>query len=563
MFLYNRIPCNRNFSKGRKYMIKIIPKPYELIEKEGFKQFDENSTIYISKELEGCAESFLFAFPLLKEHRTFKRTEDPEKADIRLVYNKLLPKEAYRIESNEKKLSVFSGSESGILYAAVSIKQTAFFEKEDIFGRVKIPCFEVFDKPRFRYRGVQLDESRHFFGAETVKRLLRLMAFYKLNVLHWHLTDDQGWRIEIKKYPLLTEIGSKRKDTGIHGWHSTDFEGKPYGGFYTQEQIKEIIAYAQKFNITIIPEIDMPAHFAAAMASYNWLGCREIPCEVHWFFGGAVPLKMHWRDWNRSACAGKESTYEFIFGVIDEVAELFPSKYFHIGGDEAPKDEWKKCPECQKRMKENGLSNVEDLQGYFNNRIASYLKEKGKTLIVWNEALAANNLDPSVVGQYWTPKNDKNVLRELKKGREMIISKHQAFYFDMPYCKYPLSNTYDFEPTDKIVPQECEKQILGMEGHLWTEWIADRDKLDMQLFPRALALAEDCWSKKNDKDSAAFYTKLNYHKRILKDLGVNYAEDEISMPKGLLHRRREISLWNMRDQYREVRKNRELKKEEN
>lgn len=541
-------------------MIKIIPKPYELIEKNGFKQIDENSTIYISKEFEVNAENFFFAFPFSKESSFFKKTDNPESADIRLVFNRILPNEAYRIECTEKALTVFSSTDAGILYAAVSLRQITFFGKEDLSGKIKIPCFEIFDKPRFRYRGVQLDESRHFFGGETVKRLLRLMAFYKLNVLHWHLTDDQGWRIEIKKYPLLTEIGSKRKDTGIHGWHSTDFEGKPYGGFYTQEQIKDIVAYAQKLNITIIPEIDMPAHFAAAMASYNWLGCRDIPCEVHWFFGGTVPFKMHWRDWNRSACTGKESTYEFIFNVIDEVAELFPAKYFHIGGDEAPKDEWKKCPECQKRMKENNLSNTEELQGYFNNRIAAHLKEKGKTLIVWNEALAAGNLDTSVIGQYWTPKTDKNVLRELKKGREMIISKHQAFYFDMCYCQYPLWNTYNFEPTEKIVPEECEKQILGMEGHLWSEWIADRDKLDMQLFPRALALSEDCWSKKNDKDKNLFSSNLKYHKRMLKALGVNYAEDEISMPKGLLHRKHEVHLWNMSDQYREVRKNRELKK---
>lgn len=543
------------------HMIKIIPKPYELIEKNGFKQIDEASTVYIAKEFESCAERFFFAFPFSKEKPFFKRTDDPEAADIRLLFNKLIPKEAYRIESDEKSLTVFSGSESGVVYAAVSLRQIIFFGKEDLNGKVKIPCFELFDKPRFRYRDVQLDESRHFFGEETVKRLLRLMAFYKLNVLHWHLTDDQGWRIEIKKYPLLTEIGSKRKDTNIHGWRSTDLEGKPYGGFYTQEQIKSIVAYAQKLNIMIVPEIDMPAHFAAAMASYNWLGCRDIPCEVHWFFGGRIPFQMHWRNWNRSACAGKESTYRFIFDVIDEVAELFPSKYFHIGGDEAPKDEWKKCPECQKRMKENGLSNTEELQGYFNNRIAAHLEKKGKTLIVWNEALAAGNLDPSVVGQYWTQKNDKNVLRELKKGREMIISKHQAFYFDMCYCMYPLSNTYNFEPTEKIVPEECEKQILGMEGHLWSEWIADRDKLDMQLFPRALALSENCWSNKRSKSKGEFYSKLDYHKRMLKSLGVNYAEDEISMPKGILHRRHEIDLWNRCDQYREVRKNRELKKE--
>lgn len=537
-------------------MIKIIPEPYHLEEKQGFFAITESSSLFISEKLEKTQDTLKELLPQIGNLSAAKSDE----ADVKILFDPALENECYKIECTKGGLLVFSGSESGVLYAAVTLRQILFFEKENLNGELKVPCFELFDKPRFAYRGVQLDESRHFFGEETVKRLLRLMALYKLNVLHWHLTDDQGWRIEIKKYPLLTEIGSKRKNTGIHGWHSTDFEGRPYGGYYTQHQIKEIVAYAARLGITVIPEIDMPAHFAAAMAAYNYLGCREIPCEVHWFFGGAVPLKMGWRDFNRSACAGKESTYEFIFGVIDEIAELFPAKYFHIGGDEAPKGEWKKCPHCKKRMEENGLKTVEELQGYFNNRVAAHLKEKGKTLIVWNEALSASNLDLSVVGQYWTPRNDKNVLRELKKGRKMIISKHQAFYFDMCYCQYPLSNTYDFEPTKKIVPPEREEQVLGMEGHLWSEWIADRDKLDMQLFPRALALSEDCWTQKEKKDSRAFSSKLGYHKKILASLGVNYAEDEISMPKGLLHRRHEVRLWYSCDQYREVRRNRELKK---
>lgn len=537
-------------------MINIVPKPFLLREREGFLELDEDSLFFVSGELKKSEEFLLNSFAFFKDEN---RAQKIGEAKVAVLFESSLGKEEYKINCSEKSLLIFASETAGVLYAFSSIKQAFFFELREQKGGVRLPCFELHDRPRFAYRGVQLDESRHFFGEETVKRLLRLMALYKLNVLHWHLSDDQGWRIEIKKYPLLTEIGSKRKDTGIHGWGSTDMEGKPYEGFYTQEQIKSIVAYAEKLNITIIPEIDMPAHFAAAMASYNWLGCREIPCEVHWFFGGRVPFSLGWKDWNRTACAGKESTYEFIFGVIDEVAELFPAKYFHIGGDEAPKTEWEKCPECQKRMKENGISNTEDLQGYFNNRVATHLKEKGKSLIVWNEALKANNLDLSVVGQYWTPKTDKNVLRELQKGRNMIISKHQAFYFDMCYCQYPLSNTYNFEPTAKIVPTEYEDQILGMEGHLWSEWIADREKLDMQLFPRALALSEDCWTQKNDKNAAEFFSKLTYQKRILSALGVNYAEDEISMPKGLLHRRREVTKWNTCDQYREVRRNKELK----
>lgn len=536
-------------------MLKIIPEPYFLKEKQGCKVIGGSSRLFVCSELEKSLDVFRETLPQF-ESLAFGLQEE---ADVKILFDSSLENEQYRIECTENGLTIFSKSEAGVLYAAVSLRQILFFEEGKEEKGFEIPCFELFDKPRFGYRGVQLDESRHFFGEETVTRLLRLMAFYKLNVLHWHLTDDQGWRIEIKKYPLLTQIGSKRKDTGIHGWHSTDSEGKPYGGYYTQEQIRNIVEYARSLNITIIPEIDMPAHFAAAMASYNYLGCREIPCEVHWFFGGAVPFKMGWKDFNRSACAGKESTYEFIFGVIDEIAELFPAKYFHIGGDEAPKNEWEKCPHCKKRMEENNLKTVDELQGYFNNRVAEYLSKKGKSLIVWNEALSANNLDLSVVGQYWTPKEDKNVERELKKGRKMIISKHQAFYFDMCYCQYPLINTYNFEPTKKIVSPQLEEQVLGMEGHLWSEWIADREKLDMQLFPRALALSEVCWTPKDGKDKEKFFSKLDFHKQILSVFGVNYAEDEISMPKGFWHRRHEVKMWNWKDQDREFRANRKLK----
>lgn len=537
-------------------MINVIPKPFSCKTTNGEKILDSDSSVFIAKEFENYAdiisETFVFA-----DKRNFSFDfEKRDNCDIAFEFDSTLEEEEYTAQCTPTALRVTAGSYSGLLYSLVTLKQILFFQIENRSDKIKVGGFYIKDKPRFKYRGVQLDESRHFFGESEVKRLLRLMAFYKLNVLHWHLTDDQGWRIEIKKYPLLTEIGSKRKDSNIHGWQSTDMTGEPHSGYYTQQEIKDIVEYAKKLNITVIPEIDMPAHFAAAMASYNYLGCREIPCEVFWFFGSKVPKSMGWKDWNRSACAGKESTYEFIFNVIDEVSELFPAPYFHIGGDEAPKDEWKKCPHCQKRMRENGLKNVEDLQGYFNNRIASHLKEKGKTLIVWNEALKANNLDLSVVGQYWTPEKDKNVKRELEKGRKMIISKHQAFYFDMCYCQYPLSNTYNFEPTDKIVPPQCESQILGMEGHLWTEWIADREKLDMQLFPRALALSEDCWTEKDEKNSKEFYLKLTYHEKILKKLGVNYARRNISMPKGFLHRKNEVRKWYYSDQHSEVRKNR-------
>ena len=535
-------------------MKKIIPKPQSVKTAIGHTTINDKSVIYISKELGEIADTLKEEFPILQ--KAYFIDDEKQNADIYFKYNNL-DNEAYMLKINDNGIQIEANAYAGAFYALQSLKQMLFFDSQD--NEIPVPYIEIYDKPRFKHRGLMLDESRHFFGKEEVKRLLRLMALYKLNTFHWHLSDDQGWRIEIKKYPLLTEIGSKRKDSSIHGWSSTDMLGEPHEGYYTQDDIREIVEYARRLNITIIPEIDMPAHFAAAMASYNYLACREIPCEVHWFFGGAVPNSMGWKDWNRSACAGKESTYQFIFDVIDEVCELFPAPYFHIGGDEAPKNEWENCPHCQKRMKENGLNDVEELQGYFNNRVCEYLKSKGKRLIVWNEALCADNLDVSTIGQYWTQEKDKNVLKHIENGGEIIISKHEAFYFDMCHSQYPLKNTYKFEPTKNMIPEQYINQVLGLEGELWTEWVDDREKIDVQLFPRVLALSEVCWTTDRKKDMKEFLRRLNYHKKILSKLGVNYAEDEVSMPKGYFKRKEEMAIWYKSNQHRDVEKNRLIK----
>ncbi|MGN0447571.1 MAG: beta-N-acetylhexosaminidase [Acutalibacteraceae bacterium] len=536
-------------------MNSIIPRPQIIETSKGYKTISDESSIYVSYQLSEITDILKEEFPVLGN--AVYMNGDMQKADICFIYSRELEDEAYKITIDEKGLCFEASGYAGAFYAVQTLKQILFFDAAE--KEIKVPFLSIYDQPRFKHRGLMLDESRHFFGKEECKRILKLMSLYKLNTFHWHLTDDQGWRIEIKKYPLLTQIGSKRKDTGIHGWKSTDMLGKPHEGYYTQEEIREIVAYAKRLNITVIPEIDMPAHFAAAMASYNHLACREIPCEVHWFFGGYVPTKMGWKDWNRSACPGKESTYQFIFDVIDEVSELFPSPYFHIGGDEAPKDEWKKCPHCQKRMKDNRLKNEEELQGYFNNRVSEYLKSKGKRLIVWNEALCADNLDNGTVGQYWTQKKDANVKKHLKNGGKIIISKHQAFYFDMCHSQYPLKNTYQFEPTKRMIPEKYVGQVLGMEGELWTEWVDCREKIDVQLFPRVLALSEICWVTDRKKNMDEFLERMNEHKKILASLGVNYAEDEVSMPRGIFNRKKETAIWYKSDQHRDVRKNREIK----
>lgn len=535
--------------------MNIIPKINALEINSGVKTITASSAISCPPEFEKAA----VALNTLLKKALGSELPMAQDADIRFCAVKDLGKEAYRLHITEDTILIEAGDFNGAFYAVQSLRQLMELDLKENQRSLDAPCLTAADQPRFGWRGLNLDEARHFFGKDEVKRLLDLMAMHKLNVFHWHLTDDQGWRIEIKKYPRLTEIGSKRADSAIGGWHQNKKEGKPHGGFYSQEDIKELVQYAADRGITVVPEVDMPAHFTAAFASYPWLACREIDTEVLWHFGGKTAKLANDADWNRSACVGKETTFEFIFGVLDELFTLFPGKYIHIGGDEAPKDEWKKCPMCQKRMQENNLVNVEELQGYFNNRINEYVNRHGRHLVGWNEILAAKSLDNTVLAEYWTPQRDRNVRKYLERGGKIISCKHQAYYFDMCYGQYPLRNTYYFERKVKDLIADFPDQVLGVEGHLWTEWVADREKMDICLFPRMEALAESGWADGKNRDYAEFKTRLDRFKRILDYFGVNYAVDAVADPKNYMKRLYDIWKWMNRDQYIDVTKNKKLK----
>lgn len=516
-------------------MIQLIPMPKQASPLSGTFTLTQDTSCYFAPELQAVSHFFE---ELVTKAARFTLSKGNEMADIRFLYGESISKEGYRLDCMQSGIAVTASAPAGAFYAIQTLRQLLELDTTKNAERLTMSCVKIEDEPRFGWRGMMLDESRHFWGMDYVKRYLDFMAMHKLNVFHWHLTDDEGWRIEIKKYPLLTEIGSKRKDTQLYGWKSKRLDGKPYApGFYTQEQIREIVAYAAERFIMVVPEIDMPAHFAAAIAGYPYLACREMPSEVHWFYGKTIPEKtLHWKDWNRPACAGKESTYQFIFDIIDEIAPLFPAPYFHIGGDEAPKDEWKTCPHCQKAIKEHGLKDVEELQGLFNNRIAAHLKEKGKRLVVWNEALQAGNLDKSVIGQYWTPQRDKFAAKYINKGGEMIMSRHQAFYFDMTYAQYPLRNTYKFEPVQGGIHPESVKNVLGVEAEMWTEFIPSVRRLELFLFPRMEALSEVAWTPKEKRDFKSFLERWEHFKPILDAYGVNYAENSVALAKNPIRR---------------------------
>ena len=499
-------------------MINLIPKPQSVKTEKG------------SFRLSGDAKVFSeIPLPLLT-------AEQGTDAAIKIVKDDTLSKEEYYLKIDPSGVLIKASCENGAYYALQSVRMLGRFDE----GKNELPFVEIFDKPKYSWRGMHLDESRHFFGKEYVKKLIDELFRLKMNVFHWHLTDDNGWRIEIKKYPLLTEIGSKRDCTHIKGWQSGESDGTPYGGFYTQEDIKEIVEYARKRCVSIVPEIDVPAHFAAALAAYPQLACRDLKRGVQVHFGGKFPKLNGLTDWNRPVCLGKEEGIQFILDVYDEVCELFPFEYFHVGGDECDVTEWKTCPDCQRVMKEKGFTDERELQLMLTNKLCAYLKSKGKHMIGWNEILRADGIDDSAVVQYWEPTRDKNVEKFAADGGKIIMSKHQSFYIDHPYAIYPLKSTYKFAPENFGVSKE---NVLGVEGELWTEWIADPEKADFMYHPRMEAISEVGWTDERQRNFGEFVKRYKGYKRIYEHLGITYAVDKIAMPKNFIQRAKAAALF--------------------
>jgi len=366
-----------------------------------------------------------------------------------------------------------------------------------------------------------LDEARHFHGKKVVKKLLDLMARLKLNIFHWHLTDDQGWRIEIKKYPNLIEIGSKREESQVGGFFNKRKNGIPHSGYYLQDDIKEIISYAKDRFITIIPEIDMPGHTRAALASYPNLSCR----------GYSFRVSPHWGIHRDILCIGKEEVFDFVKGVLDEIAQLFPSDIIHIGGDEVPKNRWEECERCQLRISKEGLKNEGDLQIYFTNRITAFLKSKGKRVMGWNEILD-KNLEEDIICQYWLRGKEK-VFKYLQRSGNVIMSNFKFAYLDHSYSFTPLKLAYKFEPIPKKLKPHYHENVLGLEAVMWGEFIPNLKRLEWQTFPRLIAFSEVSWTPKDKKKFRHFQNRLDRFLRRLDIIGVNYANKKEVRPRFL------------------------------
>jgi len=501
----------------------IIPKPAKLIPGLGKFNLNEKTIIVASgKDAENSTLSlndYLFNYFGIK-----LKTENASSQKTNFILLKTISapnqgNEAYRMDVNKNFIAI-SGGAAGVFYGVQTLKQllTAPSGKE-----FNIPCMHIEDYPRYTWRGMHLDVSRHFFSKEVIEKYIDYLAFYKMNTFHWHLTDDQGWRIEIKKYPKLTQKGAVRNGTLIG--HSSEtpeiFDTISYGGFYTQDDVKEIVAYAAKRYITIVPEIELPGHAMAALAAYPEYSCTGGPFEVI----------NKWGVFDDVFCP-REETFKFLEDVLSEIMELFPGKYIHIGGDECPKARWKKCEHCQDLMKKEKLKNENELQSYFIKRMETFINSKGKTLIGWDEILEGG-LAPNAAVMSW--RGAEGGIAAAKLKHFVVMTPGAYCYFDH-YQGSPkneplaiggyitVEKVYSYEPTPKELKKPFQKYVLGAQGNVWTEYIATPEQLEYMVFPRICALSEVLWSPKKLRNYTDFKWRLISHFKTLDMMKVNYSK---------------------------------------
>jgi hexosaminidase len=538
--------CQQDIKTTDLSCLSIIPKPVEIKTGEGVFRFSAINLICydqdqadIKQVANYLTERIESSFSNLK----LQVENESDKSGIHLHLNtqrdSSLGDEGYLLVVNDRNISVSANKPSGLFYGIQTLFQLM---PSEIYGNKKIDLFpeigalEIKDKPRYPYRGMHLDPCRHFFSVEFTKNYIDYLAFHKMNVFHWHLTEDQGWRIEIKKYPKLTSIGSKRKQTinspQYYDESKNSYDGIPHEGYYTQEEVTEIVAYAAERFIEVIPEIEMPGHSRAALAAYPELGCTGGPYEV----------LCKWGVKEDVYCAGDDNTFQFLEDVIDEVITLFPSQYIHIGGDECPKDRWEACDKCRQRIQDHELNDAFELQSYFVARMERYINSKGKTLIGWSEIMEGG-IAPNAILESWLGVSAG--VEAAKQKHKVIMSPYSHLYFDgiqvepkrkdmepwgQRYCWTTTERVYSFEPTPDTIRAEYHPYFIGAEGTMWTEYIAADEHLEYMLFPRLAALSEVCWTVKSGKDYQDFKYRLEQQFLRYQAMDVNY---RIPHPEGL------------------------------
>ena len=499
----------------------IIPRPMEATAVKGAYTLTAKTTI-AATDAELVRPAELFAAYVEKDLGALLNVEQKAKGGIVLSLDKSLAKEEYTLNISSKGVSIVGGTPQAVFYGLQSLRQLVSAGEATKKG-IKLEGVAIKDKPLVGHRGVMLDVARHFFTVAEVKRFIDIAAIHKMNVFHWHLTDDQGWRVEIKKYPNLIKVGSKRNQT-IIGRNSVSktYDGTPHGGYYTQAEIRDIVKYAAERYIEVIPEIDMPGHMVATLASYPHLGCRDEKFEV----------RTRWGISKDVLCVGKETTFEFVEGVLEEVFSLFPSQYIHLGGDECPRLRWKECPHCQKRIQEEGLKNEDELQSYFMHRVEKFLAKHNRKMIGWDEIIYGG-INKSATIMLW---NDRNRAKAISLGNDVILSPKYFCYIDYyqtkrPYCNkegvlfkeriLTLRKAYSLDPFEGLQPSEYGR-IKGVQTNLWTEYISTFHRAQEKLLPRMAATAEAGWSI-GEKNFDDFARRLHHLRKMYDKNGIHYA----------------------------------------
>lgn len=528
------------FGSTKAQQMSVVPEPVEftLLKNTGNYSVSSQTRINIAgKGLENSA-AFLGSYmqKLFGTPMTTAYSSEATGITLYNLYGKDQKPGAYELQVNSRGVFIGGDDAEGVFHGVQTLLQLLSQNRNG--NEFSLPYLHIKDYPRFAYRGLHLDEGRHFFGMDFVKKYIDYIAFHKMNYFHWHLTDDQGWRIEIKKYPKLTEVGGFRNGTIIGRYPGTGNDHQRYGGFYTQEQIKEIVQYASDRHITIIPEIELPGHASAAIAAYPELSCfpeeatyKYFPRESQW--AGDTTTKQVIQGWGvyDDVFVPSENTFKFLEDVFDEVISLFPSKYIHIGGDECPKTNWKRSAFCQQLIREKGLKDEHGLQSYFIQRMEKYINNKGREIIGWDEILEGG-LAPNALVMSW--RGEEGGVAAAKQNHKVIMTPGNFVYLDHSQTRNedsvtiggytPLEETYNYEPIPAELPADKHSYILGAQGNLWSEYLKNTSKVEYMLFPRLSALSEVLWSQKDKKNWTAFEKKMPFLVQYYGLIGNNYSK---------------------------------------
>ncbi|GAB3928896.1 beta-N-acetylhexosaminidase [Larkinella terrae] len=517
------------FAEAQTNRYALIPQPVRLDEQKGSFKLPANLVISIeasNPEVRRVAEKLAAQLTRSTGRTPQIKTGKGGAIVFTSAQSPKLGNEGYFLNVTPKRITLTAQQPNGFFYAVQSLLQLM---PAEVFGTSvaqnvdwSVPCCLIEDQPRYGYRGVMLDVSRHFYPVPAVKKFIDQIALHKINTFHWHLTDDQGWRIEIKKHPKLTEIGSTRKETMLGQYRNNKYDKTPYGGFYTQDEIRDVIRYAQERFITIVPEIEMPGHAMAILSAYPQLGSSADKI---------VPVTGKWGV-HEDVLFPREETFQFLQEVLTEVIDLFPGQYIHIGGDECPKTQWIASRFCQDLIKKLGLKDEHELQSYFIGRIDKFVTSKGRKMIGWDEILEGG-LSPNATVMSWRGVNGG--IAAARQNHDAIMTPTTYYYLDYYQADpktqsqplsigglLPLEKTYSYDPAPDSLTAEQQKHIIGVQANLWTEYVKTPEHVEYMLYPRALAMAETGWSPKDRKNIDDFKQRLEVHKKRLDVLGINY-----------------------------------------